>query len=190
MSERSASVPAPPRRTLKAPAAALARVQKVLPVEPVAPVRSRPQQAYDIVTEAAVPSDQAENSPLDPEAVARRKERNERRNALALTLRQRWPDLFTRPSVTPWAIGMHHQIVEMLGCAEKDLRAVLAFWSSSPSYQKALAAGVMRRNLDGSEAGEPTLEERAWAAGRLAQMKAAQRERDGARNTDPPVTGD
>jgi hypothetical protein len=32
MSERIASVPAEPRRTLKAPAAALARVQKAIPV--------------------------------------------------------------------------------------------------------------------------------------------------------------
>jgi hypothetical protein len=160
-SERSASVPAPPRRTLKAPAAALARVQKVLPVEPMAPVRSRPQQAYDIpVTKAAVPSDRAENSPLDPEIAARRKERSERHNALAFTLRRRWPDLFTGPPV-PWAIGMHRQIIAVLGCGEKDLRTVLSVWSQSP-----------RRNLDGSEAGEPTPEERARAVAWLAELKA------------------
>jgi hypothetical protein len=174
MSGRTSSVPAPPRRTLKAPAAALARVQKVLPVEPVMPVRSRPQQAYDIpVTEAAVPSDRAENSPLDPAVVSRRKERNERRNTLTLTLRQRWPDLFTGPTAVPWAIGMHNQIVEALGCDVKDLRTVLSGWSQTPRYQKALLAeGTMRRNLDGSAAGEVTQDQREHAVERLAQLKA------------------
>jgi sRNA-binding protein len=116
--------------------------------------------------------------PLDPELAARRKERNERRNALALTLRQRWPDLFTGPSA-PWAVGMHRQIVETLGCDEKDLRAVLSGWSQTPRYQKTLLAeGAQRRNLDGSAAGEVTSDQRERAASRLAQLKAA-KTRDG-----------
>lgn len=39
MSERSSSVPAASRRTLKAPAAALARVREVVPIEPAAAPR-------------------------------------------------------------------------------------------------------------------------------------------------------
>jgi hypothetical protein len=132
---RSASVPALPRRTLKAPAAALARVQKVLPIAPVTAIPSAPQQTYDKTgTVAAVPSDQARDLSFDPAAVSRRRERIERRNALTLTLRQRWPDLFTGPTAVPWAIGMHNQIVEALGCDVKDLRAVLSGWSQTPRY--------------------------------------------------------
>jgi hypothetical protein len=131
MSERIASVPAAPRRRLTAPAAALARVRKELPGEPVVPVPSAVRQAHDKpVTEAAQPADQVKDLPFDPELAARRKERNERRNTLALVLRQRWPELFTTP-FTPWAIGMHNQILEALECDLKDLRAVLSGWSHS-----------------------------------------------------------
>jgi sRNA-binding protein len=69
---------------------------------------------------------------------------------------------------------MHDQILEELGCAEKDLRAVLSLWSRTPAYQKALIVeGARRRNLDGSEAGEVTPEQRGFALEKLAQAKAA-----------------
>jgi hypothetical protein len=109
---------------------------------------------------------------LDPELVARRKERDERQNALFLKLRAISPALFTAIPPPPMAIGMHNQILERLGCDVKDLRAVLSRWSRSPRYLKALASGVMRVNLDGSEAGKPTRTERDRAVERLAELKA------------------
>jgi hypothetical protein len=171
---RSASPAAPPRRTLRAPAAALMRVQKVLPVAAAGTVPSPARQAHDKTVESAsAPSDQAKDLPVDPELAARRKERNERRNALALTLRARWPDLFTGP-FTPWAVGIHHQIVAALECDVKDLRVALSGWSGSLAYQKALLAeGAQRRNLDGSVADLVTQDQRDHAVERLAQVKAA-----------------
>jgi hypothetical protein len=54
------------------------------------------------------------------------------------------------------------------------------------SAGQALAAGVMRRNLDGSEAGKLTRKERARAVERLAQLRDESKRRAGAAPLSSP----
>jgi hypothetical protein len=86
---------------------------------------------------------------------SRKQQRREQKNALCLALRQRWPELFKGPAPEPLAIDIHDQIVAALDCDRKILHAVLGSWTEYRPYLKALARGEMRRNLDGSAAGEP-----------------------------------
>jgi hypothetical protein len=183
------SVPAPPRRTLKAPAAALARVQKVLPVEPVTVIPSAAQHAADKSSEKASfgqpkpaiaqpkpTSDEVakSNTPElpDPELAARR----HRRNALFLKLREISPALFAAIPPPPMAIGTRDVLVERLGLdpeGQVDLKAVIGAHVHRVAYQKALMAeGAVRIDVDGMPAGEVTPDQREHAIERLAQMKA------------------
>jgi hypothetical protein len=172
MSERSASPAAPLRHTLRAPAAAVARVRMVLPVEVAAPVPSPARQAYD-------------KTVTDPELAARRKERNERRNALFMRLREIAPTLFVTIPPPPMAIGVYDVIVARLGLdaeAAHDLRVMLGHHTHRVAYQKRLAAGAVRLDLDGMPAGEVTEEQRQIAAKKLDRLKAkaeAAKARDG-----------
>jgi hypothetical protein len=116
------------------------------------------------------------NTPLDPELAARRKERNEARNALFLKLREVSPVLFAAIPPPPMAIGIHDVIVERLGLdpeGKTDLRVVLGHHVHRIVYQKQLAAeGAVRLDVDGMPAGEVTPDQREHAIERLAQMKA------------------
>jgi sRNA-binding protein len=61
------------------------------------------------------------------------------------------------------------------GSARRPIRLV-----ALAGYQTALLAeGARRRNLDGTEAGEVTPDQRELARERLTQMKAAKQGRDG-----------
>ncbi len=78
------------------------------------------------------------------------------------TLREHWPDLFT--TLVPLAVGVGAQIREALPeMPYPQFRLVLRHWTQSPAYLLAVAAGVERRNLDGSPAGVPAEDQQDFA---------------------------
>lgn len=72
--------------------------------------------------------------------------------------------------VTPLAIGIDKQVIAALPEVEKKfLRIALRNHTISTRYLKAMEKATVRRNLDGSEAGEITEEMRQHAAGLLRE---------------------
>jgi ProP effector len=84
-----------------------------------------------------------------------------------------WPAAFARP-IRPLAVGAGALILAARPetIPLKLLHDALRYWVRSRHYQQALAAGVRRVNLDGSDAGEVSQENRAEASRRLAMMLA------------------
>ena len=77
-----------------------------------------------------------------------------------------FPDAFSLPT-RPLAIGIHRQILDIAGDSidPAELGAFMRYWTMRQPYRLAVWRGEPRRNLDGSEAGAPTIEQRN-AAGR------------------------
>ena len=117
--------------------------------------------------------------------------REQTREILTL-LRARWPDLFGVH--TPLATGIARAIQTELGEARLPAQALsraLHWWTQAPSYLVVVAAGRMRRNLDGTEAGVPDEVQREAAAEALRQhaLRRAAAERKPQRpkpSTAPP----
>jgi len=96
------------------------------------------------------------------------------RDILAL-LRARWPALFTTPM--PLATGIARAIRAELGDVEvptAGLSRALHYWTNAPGYLAAVAAGEVRRNLDGTEAGAPDEAQRQFATETMEQRAAQQ----------------
>lgn len=99
-------------------------------------------------------------------------------NALLAELRIRWPHLFTSP--VPLAKGINKMIVAEMGSAappRQVLGRALSYWTQGRPYLEAIAAGTGRVALDGSDAGEPTEDERQHAREILAQREARRQEK-------------
>ena len=64
-------------------------------------------------------------------------------------------------------LRVHHQLRAALGVPRSQVIDLLEWWTAQPGYIAAIAAGGMRRNLDGSEAGEIGDEHRAHAEKQL-----------------------
>ena len=107
-----------------------------------------------------------------------RTRRVQQTNALLAELRTRWPHLFTSP--VPLAKGINKVIAAEMGSAappRQVLGRVLGYWTRGWAYLEAVAAGTCRVALDGSDAGEPTEDERQHAREVLAQRET-RRQRD------------
>lgn len=132
--------------------------------------------------------------PADVEERARRKAENlwqerelqhqarvrriQQTNALLAELRTRWPHLFTTP--VPLAKGINKMIAAEMGSAalpRQVLGRALSYWTQGRAYLEAVAAGTRRVALNGSEAGEPTEDERQHAREVLAQREAQRQEK-------------
>jgi len=103
------------------------------------------------------------------------------RDILAL-LRARWPALFSTP--VPLATGIARAIRAELGDVEvatAGLGRALHYWMNAPGYLAAVAAGEMRRNLDGTEAGAPDEAQRQFATEIMEQRAAQQAQRAASR---------
>ena len=119
--------------------------------------------------------------------------RERTREILAL-LRARWPELFSVH--TALATGIARAIQAELGEARLPavaLSRALHWWTNAPSYLVAVAAGRVRRNLDGTEAGVPdevqheaTTETLRQHALRRAAAMPRSRPRSGPRAAPPP----
>jgi hypothetical protein len=70
-------------------------------------------------------------------------------------------------TATPKPAPSHHQLRAALGAPRSQVIDLLEWWTAQPSYIAAIAAGGMRWNLDGSEAGEISDEHRAHAEKQL-----------------------
>ena len=127
---------------LTAPAAARARVAKLDP------------SGADHSTVSVIPEPRAD---LDPEAAtkvaAKKAAARERNNRVRTILEARYPKLFG--FAQPLAVGIYHQIKSTFGdeISAQNLSGFLAFWTRRAEYKAALARGVRRKHLDGSDAG-------------------------------------
>lgn len=104
-------------------------------------------------------------------AVLRRHQQT--RDILAM-FRARWPALFSTP--VPLATGIARAIRAELDYAEvptAGLGRALHHWTNAPGYLAAVAAGEMRCNLDGTEAGAPDEAQRQFAI-EIMEQRAAQ----------------
>jgi len=113
-------------------------------------------------------------------AVFRRQQQT--RDILAL-LRARWPALFTTP--VPLATGIARAIRAEVGYVEvptAGLGRALHYWTNAPGYLTAVAAGGVRRNLDGTEAGAPDEAQRRFAVETMKQRAAQQARRAASRS--------
>src|SRR5690242_2612490 len=90
---------------------------------------------------------------------SRRTELDNASKALRETLAERYPAVFTWPPTVPLAIGIHQAISEATGVDPKVVGHHLRFWTRQLTYQRRLAAGDQRRNLDGSLAADPIVTE-------------------------------
>jgi hypothetical protein len=79
-------------------------------------------------------------------------------------LSARFPDAFRLPPV-PLAVGIHKQILKVAGDSidQGELSAFLRYWTGRRTYRFAVWRGAPRRNLDGSEAGAPAIDQRNHA---------------------------
>ena len=117
-------------------------------------------------------------------AVLRRHQQT--RDILAL-FRARWPALFSTP--VPLAAGIARAIRAELGDVKvptAGLGRALRCWTNGPSYLAAVAAGEMRRNLDGTEAGARDEAQRRFDTGIMEQRAAQQAQRVASRARHRP----
>jgi hypothetical protein len=65
----------------------------------------------------------------------------------------------------PLAIGIHKRILEVASDSidPGELAAFMRYWTRRKSYRIAVWRGEPRRNIDGSEAGSPTIDQRNFA---------------------------
>jgi hypothetical protein len=109
-----------------------------------------------------------QRTPAYVEAQQRRKDTRIERRAEALALiRELAPDLTDYDAPKPLAVNVHEQLIE-LGIDEKAAADALRLWIGRIEYKRALAAGGMRVNLDGTGAGEVSPEDQAQAAADIA----------------------
>ena len=101
-------------------------------------------------------------------AAERREQQRIARDHLWPLLSAVFPEVFRLPAV-PLAIGVHNQILDVAGDSidPDELGAFMRYWTTCWSYRTAVWRGVPRRNLDGSPAGVPTIEQRNDAARQL-----------------------
>jgi sRNA-binding protein len=107
--------------------------------------------------------------------------------------RKRWPAAFTKP--VPLAVGITGQIKAVLIAEGKLLEAKdrkgigisLQSWTSQSAYLRAMVRGDVRRNLDGSEAGVPDEDARAYAQKLLDERAVRQAERERLRKERHPT---
>jgi sRNA-binding protein len=83
-------------------------------------------------------------------------------------LSSQFPKAFCLPAV-PLAIGVHRQILEVAGddIDPGELSRFLRYWTARGGYRVAIQRGDLRRNIDGSEAGAPTVDQRNHAGRQL-----------------------
>jgi len=87
-----------------------------------------------------------------------------RRVADLAECRRRFPVLFDADRPLPLAIGIHKPLAELFSV--KRAGFLLKWWTRCPAYVAAVAAGGRRYNLDGTDAGEITEEQRSVAGDR------------------------
>jgi sRNA-binding protein len=105
----------------------------------------------------------------------RREQQRIARDHLWPLLSKVFPEVFSLPAV-PLAIGIHNQILDIAGDSidATELGAFMRYWVRRWSYLMAVWRGEPRRNLDGSVAGSPTIDQRNDAARKLWGDRARQ----------------
>jgi sRNA-binding protein len=120
--------------------------------------------------------------PPDPERAKRRHEKTARQLAehgltlgdvdtLTATLMQRWPMAFNPLHRRALAIGIHHTILAGLGCHPVALSLALKRWTAHHRYQRALALGHHRHDLQGEDVAELTAAEHAMGQAQMKRLR-------------------
>jgi hypothetical protein len=153
-------------------------------IDPVKAAAEREAQAKAALAAARKAANIAAEAQDHAAAVARKAARAD---ALSAAIRDRWPDLFDRAAPKPLAIGIDRAIAAALGCRRQDLGGVLQWWTTRIAYHRAMAAGTVRYNLDGSEAGPIGDDARARAQACCASSAArrAKRKQASAQSSKP-----
>lgn len=147
--------------TLTAPAAARAAAKERRLVRPPKP-------------ETLVPAE-IRGSEKQIRIAQRREQQRIARDHLWPLLSKVFPEVFNLPAV-PLAIGIHNQILDIAGDSidATELGVFMRYWVRRWSYLMAVWRGEPRRNLDGSVAGSPTIDQRNDAARKLWGDRAQQ----------------
>jgi ProP effector len=153
-------------------------------IDPVKAAAEREAQAKAAAAAARKAANLAADAQAHAEAVARKAARAQ---AIAAAICERWPDLFDRTAPKPLAIGIDRTIAAELGLKRNDMGGVLQWWATRIAYHRAMAAGTVRYNLDGSEAGPISDDDRARAQARCASSAArrAKRKQASAQSSEP-----
>jgi hypothetical protein len=153
-------------------------------IDPVKAAAEREAQAKAAAEAARKAANLAAEAQAHAEAVARKAARAQ---AIAAAICERWPDLFDRTAPKPLAIGIDRAIAAELGLKRNDMGGAMRWWATRIAYYRAVAAGTVRYNLDGSEAGPISDDDRARAQARCASSAArrAKRKKASAQSSNP-----
>ena len=114
----------------------------------------------------------------------------ERLKAIQTLLAERYPAVFgdfRKPK--PLAIGTREKliaVIDELGVTRREIIVAVKLWTGRLAYQRALAAGGIRYNLDGSENGEIPESHQGIAKTRIGEIEAKLAERR-ANQQKPPA---
>jgi ProP effector len=88
-------------------------------------------------------------------------------------LGKKFPAVFNPDTPLPLKIGVHDDLLQAgLPFSNKRIRSAVGHWCSRPEYQKRLAAGGQRYNLQGKPAEKISAEHREAAAERLSEKQS------------------
>lgn len=111
----------------------------------------------------------------------------ERLKAIQSLLAERYPAVFGNVrQPKPLAIGTREKliaVIEELGVTRREIIVAVKLWTGRLAYQRALAAGGVRYNLDGTENGEIPESHQTIAKTRIGEIEAKLAERRA--NQDP-----
>jgi ProP effector len=86
----------------------------------------------------------------------------------------------------PLKLGIHQNLIDRGVLPPDQCRTVFRVYAGRRQYQKAVAAGGLRYDLDGNPAGEVTAEHQEFAKEKLVKIKARMKARGKAKASAPP----
>jgi hypothetical protein len=151
--------------TLKGPGAARA-ADRLRAAAPPAKAKAEVAPTPIAIANAVAPTAAASQAKRRRKSRAREPGDPAVRQKIEALLRERFPAVFCGPPRVPLAIGIHRQILDVVGSdiSKEELGSFLGWWTLRWDYLDAIAHGEMRRNLDGSLADAPAAEEQRSAA--------------------------
>ncbi|EKQ0890735.1 ProQ/FinO family protein [Salmonella enterica] len=146
---------------------------KVKPTSRKAPQKptSEPQQAKQVKQQPA-------QERVRPEGMNRRQWKNVKNMRRVLAF---WPELFDLNNPKPLKVGILDDLMQDISARNLTigagvLKAAIASYTRRIRYQKALAAGGMRYDLNGQSCGEITPEQQQEASDALKEVKVQRHE--------------
>jgi hypothetical protein len=163
------SVPAKPAAKPEPARPVLTLAKPPLAAKPTKPGKQAAPLKPQITPEQKAARDAAERRAA---MQARKKAAKALRDMLVTTYPATFPPAPAAP--VPLACGIREPLIAAVrGQASRaTVKTFLGLWTNRLDYLEAIVAGAVRRNLDGTEAGEPTDEQKRMAAERLEKRRA------------------